>query len=314
MTKSEEILVSVCMITYNHANYVLDAIRGVLEQKGEFKIQLIISDDNSKDDTRLVIEDFLESNLQKEHVIEFYPNQENVGVFNNFFSTLGKSKGEFIAICEGDDYWVDPLKLQKQIDFLQENSGFTSVFTNSFVVRDFEIITPNDLYLVPSNSREIEARELFFEGGGLYPTASLMYRRFQINPPIQLKEQVSCDAILIFMLFEKGKIYYLNENTSAYRIHGGGVYSGLAKNDFKVFEDKINSIKILLFFKEFFKGKWNKEIDFAISNHSRLFLHRTLKYKVNNEFVLTQLRFYDYCLLLSSMFKVYFKKIFIGKR
>lgn len=111
-------LVSVCMITYNHEKYIKDAIEGILMQKTSFPIELIIGEDCSTENTRKIVEDYAEK----------YPNlifaqysEKNLDMMNNFFNVLQAVRSKYIALCEGDDYWTDPLKLQKQVDFLANN-------------------------------------------------------------------------------------------------------------------------------------------------------------------------------------------------
>ena len=99
-------------------NFIKDAIEGILMQKTSFPIELIIGEDCSTDNTRKIVEDYEEK----------YPNlifaqysEKNLGMMNNFFNVLQAAVGKYIALCEGNDYWTDPLKLQKQVYFLEEN-------------------------------------------------------------------------------------------------------------------------------------------------------------------------------------------------
>ncbi|EMS32307.1 putative glycosyltransferasepolysaccharide [Mariniradius saccharolyticus AK6] len=307
---SKGVLVSVCMITYNHERFVFDALDGVFQQKGNFQIQLIISDDCSADRTKEVIEEYLASKNNRHISVRFNSNLTNKGVFHNFFSTLGMAEGEFIAVCEGDDYWVDDYKIQKQIDYLKENPSGFAVFTNSFIINEFE--KPGVRTFIPTTvkKRKIDPEEVFFEGGGLYPTASLLFRNFEITPPLQLRSHNSCDSILLFMLLSKGDILYLDDVTSVYRIHGGGAFSGIQKNDFLILEDRIKSIQILSYFRGYFDGRWHLEIDKAISNYSRLFLNRTSKFKAEERFLIRNLGIRDFLVFVWGLVKVYVKGFF----
>jgi len=113
-----EVTVSVHMITYNHQDYVKDAIEGVLMQKTDFPVELMISDDCSTDNTREIIARYA---AKYPKVIKPVFRERNLGSMRNFVDTFQYCTGTYIAMCEGDDYWTDPLKLQKQVDFLKRN-------------------------------------------------------------------------------------------------------------------------------------------------------------------------------------------------
>jgi glycosyltransferase involved in cell wall biosynthesis len=122
-----EITVSVCMITYNHESHIERAINGILMQKCTFPVNIVIGEDCSTDHTRQICVDF----AKEYNEIYLLPSDRNLGVLPNFLRTLKACEGKYIALCEGDDYWTDPLKLQKQIDFLEANSDYGLVHTDA---------------------------------------------------------------------------------------------------------------------------------------------------------------------------------------
>ena len=109
--------VSVCMITYGHEKYIREAIDGVFMQETNFEIELIIADDASPDGTKEIIASICK-NHPKGNSIKYFRQDSNIGMMPNFVFALTKSEGEYVAVCEGDDYWIDSLKLQKQVDFV----------------------------------------------------------------------------------------------------------------------------------------------------------------------------------------------------
>lgn len=123
-------LISVCMITYNHEAYIRDAVDGVLMQKTSFPIELIIGEDCSTDNTRFVVEEYAKK--YPEIIVAQYP-ETNRGMMKNFQRVLQSARGKYVALCEGDDYWTDPLKLQKQVNFLEENSDYGLIYTKARV-------------------------------------------------------------------------------------------------------------------------------------------------------------------------------------
>src|SRR5688572_14136755 len=114
-------MVSVCMITYGHEPFIREAIEGVLMQRVEFNIEFIIADDASPDGTEQIIKEYVLSH-PKRHCIRYTKHESNKGMIGNLVWAIGECNGKYIALCEGDDYWTDPLKLQKQVDFLEQNN------------------------------------------------------------------------------------------------------------------------------------------------------------------------------------------------
>lgn len=120
-------LVSVIMVTYNHRPYISQAIEGVLAQKTSFPFELLVADDASADGNQEIIEGYA---LRFPDMIVPILRQKNIGANANWFDAFERTRGRYIAICEGDDYWTDPGKLQKQADILENNSGFGMVCTD----------------------------------------------------------------------------------------------------------------------------------------------------------------------------------------
>jgi len=120
-------IVSVLMLTYNHAPYLADAIEGVLAQHTDFPIELLIADDASTDGTRDVA---MRYQRERPDVIRVVTGEVNVGAYENGCRVMRRIRGEFVAFCEGDDYWTDPLKLQRQVDFLRAHPEAGAVHTD----------------------------------------------------------------------------------------------------------------------------------------------------------------------------------------
>jgi len=122
-------MVSVLMLTYNHQEFIAQAIEGVLSQKTTFDIELIIANDYSTDNTDSIIKKIIEKDNNAKEKIKYINNSKNIGMQPNFILAYNHCKGKYIAECEGDDYWTDPLKLQKQVDFLEANPDYGMVHT-----------------------------------------------------------------------------------------------------------------------------------------------------------------------------------------
>src|SRR5688572_11378120 len=122
-------IVSVCLITYNHVSFIRDAIEGVLSQKVNFPWEFIIADDFSVDGSRDIVVEY-----QKKYpeLIRLILQEKNVGAANNWFDLMKAPKGKYIAYFEGDDYWIDDHKLQKQVDFLEKNEKYVGCSSNVY--------------------------------------------------------------------------------------------------------------------------------------------------------------------------------------
>lgn len=117
--------VSVIMLTYNHEKYIAKAIEGVLMQQTDFPVELIVANDCSTDGTEEIVERYRQ---KKPGIVKGYYNKKNLGPRYNFIKAFSYADGDYIAMCEGDDYWTDSSKLQKQVDFLQNNSDYILAF------------------------------------------------------------------------------------------------------------------------------------------------------------------------------------------
>ena len=124
----DSLVVSVCMITYNHEAYISQAIDSILMQKTTFKYELVLSDDCSTDNTRIICEEYCR---KYPDIIKNVSPKKNLGALGNSFECLSSCSGKYIATCEGDDYWIDPLKLQKQVDFLEKNVDYGMCYTKA---------------------------------------------------------------------------------------------------------------------------------------------------------------------------------------
>lgn len=220
MIDSKPQLISIGMITYNHELYVRQAIESILQQKTTFKIELVIGEDCSTDSTRSICEEYA---LSHPEVVKLLPSEKNLGVTPNFIRTLLACSGDFIALCEGDDYWTDPLKLQKQVEFLEANPGYVACFHPVMVVD----AAGNPLRSAKNSfihNRDLSSEELIL--GRVMSTLSLCYRNVITEFPEEFYKSPTGDNFLSSLLGQYGKAKYLDTiRPSAYRMHAGGAWS-----------------------------------------------------------------------------------------
>ena len=120
-------LVSVSMICYNAEAFIAESIESILNQKVDFPIELVIGDDCSKDNTRQICETYAEKYPE---IIRLLLPENNLGIGGNTARTMGSCRGKYIAVCDGDDIWIDPHKLKRQVDFLEQNPHYGVVYTD----------------------------------------------------------------------------------------------------------------------------------------------------------------------------------------
>ena len=231
----ERVLVSVVMITYGHEKYIRQAIEGVLMQEGDFDLELVIANDCSPDNTDAVVQDVL-SHHSNAHWIRYVRHEKNIGMMPNFIFALQQAKGNYIALCDGDDYWTDPYKLQKQVDFLETNPDYVLCFHKVKILKPKGELVEDFITKVPEN---YEAQETFARLGNYIHTPSVVYRNILRKFPEEFEMSPIGDYFLYMMLAEHGKFKYMDEEMAVYRF-GVGIHSvnsqiKMAKANFKLF-------------------------------------------------------------------------------
>lgn len=213
----EKPLVSARIITYNHASYIRECLEGVFMQETNFPFEVVIGEDCSTDETRMICEEYKAKYPDRVNLLAF---GKNVGAQENAKRTREACRGKYIALCEGDDYWTDPLKLQKQADFLEENSAHAMCFHNCFM--KFEHDPGREFVLFNEYAKDsYEITDLF--GKWLVPTASVMFRNGLISDyPEWLRKAVVGDTPFFILLASHGKLKLLPGVMGVYRRHSGG--------------------------------------------------------------------------------------------
>ncbi len=211
-------MVSIIMLTYNHEKYIRQALTSVLSQNTSFSYEVLIGNDSSTDRTAQIIEEFM---YPRDKRIRVYTHECNMGGSANLAVLLKQARGKYIASCEGDDYWTDPRKLQKQVNFLEchaEYIGCTHKVT--LVDKDGTPYQKQSLSWV-KNTRIYTLSD--FKGIYLpgHPV-SMVYRNIFLNNPsvIELIEKVHrniADRTIAVLLSSRGTIVRLDDNMACYR-------------------------------------------------------------------------------------------------
>lgn len=243
-SNSDEIVVSIICDCYNHEKYIAQALDSFLMQDCDFKFEVLIHDDASTDNSAAIIKEY---ELKYPEIIKPIYQKENqyskkVNIWKDY--QFSRAKGKYIAICEGDDYWIDTLKLQKQVDFLENNPSF-SLITSQAKVLENNILTDiiggtyfdSDIYYF----KDLIAYNDFI-------TCTSLFRNKKTNIDL-LTNVIFGDWFLYTMLLEdNSKAKFFKEVSSVYRVHDKGLMKSLGIG--KIYYN-------LLLQYEFFKKKYN---------------------------------------------------------
>ncbi|MCD4681358.1 MAG: glycosyltransferase, partial [Bacteroidales bacterium] len=268
-------LVSVIVVTYQHVNFIKDCIDGILMQKTDFPFEILLGEDASTDGTREVCITYAEKYPDKIRL--FLHHRENnmkingmpTGRFNLMYNLLA-ARGKYIALCEGDDYWKDPLKLQKQVDFLESNCGYSMCFHEAMTIwangdsEKFNKINKDTVFEITDLTQK-----------NFISTASCVFRRNFNDLPEWYKELNAGDWGLHFYNATFGKIYYMSDCMSVYRQHSKSIWSSLPYREM-IFK----GVEVMRVLDRAFNYKYHKDFEKGINK-------RIAKLKLNkyDEFV-----------------------------
>ncbi|MFS8152575.1 glycosyltransferase [Vreelandella titanicae] len=223
-----EPLVSVICVTYNHFNFIEDAIKGFVSQRTNFPFEVIIHDDASSDGTQDVIRKYAEKypNLIKPIFQKENQYSQNKKPLDN---SLPFAKGRYVALCEGDDYWTDNEKLQKQFDFMEKNPGYIVTHHNAIVINGNKIERKSKL---PQHCiRDYDANDLI-KNDCFILTISMMFRKVFNKFPKEKGHVANGDNFLISVLGLYGKSKYLDDiKPAVYRLHENATWSSKSSNE-----------------------------------------------------------------------------------
>lgn len=215
-------LVSVTCNTFNHENFIHKAIGGFLLQQTTFPVEIIIHDDASTDKTTEIIEEYAKKYPEFIFPILQKENQFSKGIKISATYVFPNARGKYIALCEGDDYWTDPLKLQKQVDFLEANKDFAICHHNMQVIYEENTTEPH--LSNPPDQKEVTTIEDLAHGNYIY-TASCVFRNGLIGEfPGWYSKCPIGDYPLHMLNARSGKIRYLPDIMGVYRVHLGGIW------------------------------------------------------------------------------------------
>jgi glycosyltransferase involved in cell wall biosynthesis len=229
MTDTLMPVVSICIQTYQHSAFIKDCLEGVLSQKTDYPYEILLGEDDSTDGTREICVDYAKKYPEKIRL--FLHDRKNVIYINgkptgryNFINNLSQVTGRYIALCDGDDYWTDRNKLQKQVEFLEKNNDYAICFHAVELLVDGNLVA-DDRTKVPQDPSSI----IDLARGNYIHTSSCVYRN---NLPDILPDFFytipAADYALHILMAQYGKIKYIPDKMAVYRIHEGARWSSMS--------------------------------------------------------------------------------------
>jgi len=292
-------LVSICCLCYNHEPYIRDCLDGFMMQKANFTFEVLIHDDASTDKSAEIIREY--ELIYPDVIKPIYQteNQYSKGIGVSKTHQFPRAQGKYIAMCEGDDYWTDPYKLQKQVDFLEANEDYSMSFSNASVYNETEKkimfnqpgVTENRTYTIND-----------FLISNPCPTASVLFKKEYISslPEWFSKSPFGDYTLYLIILSRSGKnAFYFNETMCVYRIHSGGVHGNAHLSN----KGMIKAYKQHLFFwkvikKYLFVNQYHSEINRTVTEDYKLIID----YSINDKNIWEALK-YNTLLMFESKFK-----------
>lgn len=229
-TKKEIPQVSIVCLTYNHERYIAKTLEGFLNQKTNFPFEIIVHEDASKDSTAEIVRKY--ESLRPDLFFNIYQTKnkftdKNVNIWTDL--TFPKARGKYIVMCEGDDYWTNPDKLQIQFDFLEANPEYVIHTGHAEVIDKEGNKIRESVHPVYGHPVTYELNDFLLDSK--ISTCTTMFRNIGLDKmPAIFSKVTSSDWFLwlYLMNFTGKKVYFANEFFAAYRIHSAGAYNGLS--------------------------------------------------------------------------------------
>jgi glycosyltransferase involved in cell wall biosynthesis len=220
-------IVSIVCITYNHEEFISEAIDSFLAQKTKFPFEIIIGDDFSADDTVKVVKKYTR---QYPTIIKLIARGENIGMGANLVDCFNRCKGEYIAICEGDDYWITSKKLQTQVDLMTQYPDINISFHPAYAVENCELKRNKIFSNYGNKIKKFSLDEVILGGGGFMPTQSLILRADILKNAPDWFYKYPIDYFIQILGSIGHGVLYIPSVFSAYRINVKGSWSARQRN------------------------------------------------------------------------------------
>ena len=266
-------LVSIVCLTFNEEEFVRDTFDNFLSQQTTFPFEVLVYDDASQDSTPQIIQEYVEK----------YPDIFRATLYseNNFKKGLGflglrvgfqEARGKYIAYCEGDDYWCDNYKLQKQVDFLESHPEYEICAHETLIRNDFDEKENGTLFSHTKVNLFLDRKQrqhYTFEDtltGNIFHISSIMFRNCVIDWPVWINDVVALDMVLFMILAERGDIYRLPDIMSVYRHNKHSITSSQTQFGNQITFNNL-SLGLLVKMDDYWSHKYHKPISKIIAQY-----------------------------------------------
>lgn len=229
-------IVSICCLTYNHAPFIKACMDGFLSQQTTFPVEILVHDDASTDGTDSILREY-----ERKYPDMVFPIYEKVNRYSSGYQgqmdiifNYSRARGKYIASCEGDDYWTDPFKLQKQVDFMESHPEYSVCFHRcKYLYEKTGEIGEDRCGMLFTNGQDgVDVTiEMFFKDWITQPL-TMLFRRESFNPKWQKRYKYYRDTHEIYHFLKVGKGYIFSFEGGVYRIHSGGIASILSPMEY----------------------------------------------------------------------------------
>lgn len=267
--ENDDCAVTVCCITYNHEHLIRQALDSFLMQKTNFKFKVFVGEDHGPDGTADIIREYAE---KYPDIIVPFLRETNMGAQTNLIDLCNHATSPYIAFCEGDDFWIDEYKLQKQYDYMQAHEDVRMCYTNT------EILAPEDWHLNNYYKHEKDGKMIIpgctpgFKKKAYYlaadfvrvfpnHTSSAFYRwNYDLDIPDWYFEGLIGDTPITILQMGKGKAVYLPDVTSVYRRSDVGVFMN-KDNQAHFANTRLDYVRLLSGLRSYFSGHFGNYMD-----------------------------------------------------
>lgn len=294
-------IVSICCLAYNHERFIRKCLDSFLNQKTNFAFEILIHDDASSDNTATIIKEY--QVRYPDIVLPLYQseNQYSLGVPVTPTFNWSRARGKYIAMCEGDDYWTDDFKLQKQFDFMENNESFSCCGHLSEVVYDYDCDLKNESFSTLNGHSGIISKRNFLMLNNFHTSSMFFRSRLIYDYPVHKRVLVR-DRPLKIWLLSRGLIKILPEKMSVYRRNRGGVSENITVRE--MYEAELATARAL---RNEVTGL-NLQIEYLISHWHYYFLCNEVNLKLTDRIRL----FYNFILGSFYVFPRNMKQIAVG--
>lgn len=273
---------SILIICYNQENYIKQSIDSIVMQKIPFGYEVVIADDCSNDKTLLIIKDTLLDKIQNLRILD---NDLNLGISKNYQRGFAECKGEYIAVMEGDDYWTDPERLKKHINFLDNHTECVMSMNRYIVFNQNSDSFSHSEWKLPEDFIYVITQDMAM-GNKLGNLSACVFRKNEIDKiKPDFYDLNIADWMLGLVLSQNGYIAILKELMSVYRIHNNGEWSKMSikKRNETLFEciDSYNKYLEYKYDEEFnfYKKSLNERSETKLINYPIIdFIHPKIVY------------------------------------